>query len=247
VISCGGVVLERLAGGSVSILAMASRMCRSRSATGARALRTPRPGRPRCLPEAWQGVLADHHVGVAAEKVAKLDAYPRQIEQREFRGRRTLQHVDIAPSGLLPPQILPARPAGALSCRRAHGFPPSHIALHRALRLTTRFRRRMCRISDGVSDMWRMACRHRNGARQGSPMAANRVQFLVAEGTGRKGEPRARATYRTNPKPAGILTFFGVFGVCRRETAGRGRRSPTCRDCHAAPGNGPALVHDTEA
>jgi hypothetical protein len=72
----------------------------------------------------------------------------RQIEQQEFCVGTTL----ISTSGSLLlgsflPSSLSARPAGALSCPWADGFPPSHIALHRALTLTTRFRRRGCRMS----------------------------------------------------------------------------------------------------
>ena len=58
----------------------------SRSATGARAIRTLGQVVLDRLPEAWRHILADHHAGVAAEKLAQLDPYPRQIQEREFFG-----------------------------------------------------------------------------------------------------------------------------------------------------------------
>ena len=73
------------------------------------------------------------------------------------------------------------------------------------------------------------------GAGQGSPVAANRVEFLAAKRTGRKGPPRA-AEYRRNPRAAALLAFsacvgadearLGLVEALAVRAAGKGGRSP---------------------
>jgi hypothetical protein len=84
---------------SVSILAMASRMCRRRSATGAWHQNTST--RSSLIVSQNRGCRSsrNHDIGVAAEQVAELDPRRSEIEQREvMRRRRADQHVDVAPA-----------------------------------------------------------------------------------------------------------------------------------------------------